>query len=82
MKTDDTCLGIHSLVGGLIREEGEHLMLSKHVLYPFKIILGASFLTLYAIRKEEKDKWVQAIKEAIGYSNLSDFYDLKVSHFF
>jgi RNA binding exosome subunit len=34
------------------------------------------------IAKEDKDKWVTAIKSAIGYANLFDFYELKVQlHF-
>jgi len=26
--------------------------------------------------KNQKDKWITAIKQAIGYSNLNDFYEL------
>ncbi|NBU05462.1 MAG: hypothetical protein EBT39_03830, partial [Sphingobacteriia bacterium] len=27
--------------------------------------------------KEDKEKWMTAIKKVIGYSNLFDFYDIK-----
>lgn len=66
-----------SLAGSLIREEIEELMQQKLVLYPFKIHFGPNQLVLYALKKEERAKWVQTLKEAIGYSNLSDYYDMK-----
>lgn len=69
---------MYSLIGSLIREESEEIMLAKSVLYPFRIFFGPSYLHLYAIKKEEKARWVQALKEAIGYSNLSDYYELRV----
>ena len=29
------------------------------------------------MKKEDKLKWIEAIKKAIGYSSLYDFYDLQ-----
>jgi len=34
--------------------------------------------TFYAIHKNEKLGWVRAFKEAIGYSNLYDYYNITV----
>jgi serine/threonine protein kinase len=31
----------------------------------------------YLLTKEDKEKWMAAIKKVIGYSNLFDFYDIK-----
>lgn len=31
----------------------------------------------YLQSKSEKERWMDAIKKAIGYANLYDFYDLK-----
>ena len=31
----------------------------------------------YLLNKEDKDKWMEAIKKVIGYSSLFDFYDIK-----
>ena len=31
----------------------------------------------YLLSKEEKAKWINAIKKVIGYSNLFDFYDIR-----
>lgn len=33
--------------------------------------------TYYLLTKEDKDRWINAIKKVIGYSTLSDFYDIK-----
>jgi hypothetical protein len=32
----------------------------------------------YCSKKEEKAGWMKALKIAIGYTNLYDFYELKV----
>ena len=31
----------------------------------------------YFQSKTEKERWMDAVKKAIGYANLQDFYDLK-----
>jgi len=36
-------------------------------------------MRLYTLKKEEKDGWIKAIKDAVGYSNLTDFYTIGVS---
>lgn len=69
---------MYSLIGSMIREEVEELMQAKMVLYPFKFFFGPNQLQLYALKREERDTWMTMIKEAIGYSNLSDYYELKV----
>jgi len=68
-----------SLTGSLVREELAEIMQKKLPLYPLRIFFGPSQLLLYAIKLEERAKWVKAIKEAIGYSNLSDYYEMKVN---
>ncbi len=70
---------MYPLIGGLIRDEKESVVHSQHTLFPFKIFFGNSLLHLYATKKEEKERWVQSIKEAIGYSDLKDYYDLQVT---
>jgi len=47
-------------------------------LYPFKLIFpGNKSRSYYLLTKEDKEKWMIAIKKVIGYSNLFDFYDIK-----
>lgn len=71
---------MYSLAGSLVREELEEIMQSKVVLYPLKIFFGPNHIRVYALKKDERTKWINILKEAIGYSNLSEFYDMKV-HF-
>jgi len=75
---EDKCTAIYSLIGSLINENVEEIFVTKFVLFAFKIFFGSTVVQLFAIKKEEKAKWVKALKAAVGYSNLSDFYDLKV----
>jgi serine/threonine protein kinase len=47
-------------------------------LYPFKLIFpGNKARCYYLLTKEDKEKWMTAIKKVTGYSNLFDFYDIK-----
>jgi serine/threonine protein kinase len=48
------------------------------VLYPFSLIFpGNKPRTYYLLSKDDKEKWIIAIKKVIGYSNLFDFYEIK-----
>ena len=47
-------------------------------MHPFKLIFSTNKVrSYYLLTKEDKKKWMDAIKEVIGYSNLFDFYDIK-----
>lgn len=51
---------------------------SKTVVHPFSLIFpGNKTRTFYLTKKEEKQKWMDALKKIIGYSNLLDFYTVK-----
>jgi len=76
-RTDVENNGMYSLTGSFVREELAEIMQKKLPLYPLRLFFGPTQLVLYAIKKEECEKWVNALKEAIGYSNLSDYYELK-----
>lgn len=62
--------------GSLVKEVIEEIIQQKLILYPFKIIFGPNELVLYSLKKEDRAKWIQFLKETIGYSNLSDFYEI------
>jgi hypothetical protein len=69
---------MHSLVGVFVKDEIEEQLDSTTVLYPFKLIFPGNKVRSYYLRnKEDKDKWVDAIKKVIGYSSLFDFYEIK-----
>ena len=66
-----------TLVGTIIKEELEEVIDSKTILFPFSIYVGNKGKTYYALKKEEKDKWVRAIREVLGCYNLNDYYEMK-----
>ena len=48
------------------------------MLHPFKLIFPPNKArSFYLTDRDEKDRWVNAIKEVIGYSNVFDFYEIK-----
>ena len=50
------------------------------VLYPFKLIFPPNKARSYYLTdREEKERWVKAIKQVINYSNVFDFYEIKHS---
>lgn len=70
--------GMHNLVGVFIKDEQEEQLDSTTVLYPFSLIFpGNKPRTYYSLNKEDKEKWMYAIKKVIGYSSLFDFYNIK-----
>lgn len=69
---------MHSLVGAFLKDEADEQLDSTTVLYPFKIIFPPNKArSYYFLSKEEKERWMDAIKKVVGYSNLFDFYDIK-----
>jgi hypothetical protein len=69
---------MHSLTGSFVREELEEILQPKVLVYPISLFLGETTLRLFALKKEEKLMWMAAFKEALNYSNMSDFYTIKV----
>ena len=70
--------GMHNLLGVFIKDEPEEYLDSTTVLYPFSLIFpGNKPRQYYLLNKEDKTKWMDAIKKVIGYSNLFDYYDIK-----
>mgnify|MGYP000851629611 CR=1 FL=1 len=45
-------------------------------MYPFMLIFPNKRRIYYLKTAEEKVAWMDAIKVAIGYNNLNDFYEL------
>jgi len=65
-----------SLSGVYIKDEPEHLDETGVNLFPFMLIFPNKRRIYYFKNKEEKMRWMEAIKQSIGYSNLFDFYDV------
>ena len=66
-----------SLAGVYLKEELEEDSVDGTTLYPFMLIFPNKRRIYYLTSKEDKDKWVKAIKTTIGYASLHDFYDLQ-----
>eukprot|EP00826_Nyctotherus_ovalis_P063776 TRINITY_DN9353_c0_g2_i2.p1 TRINITY_DN9353_c0_g2~~TRINITY_DN9353_c0_g2_i2.p1 ORF type:complete len:309 (+),score=103.71 TRINITY_DN9353_c0_g2_i2:1413-2339(+) len=66
-----------SLAGTFIKEELEEIADKKTALFPFSICFVKKKTTFYTVKKNEREEWVKYLKEAIGYSNLHDYYELK-----
>ena len=69
---------MHSLVGCFIKEEPVDILQNKFVLYPFSIYIGKKVRTYYCNTMEAKNEWVAALKSAIGYHDLFDYYEIGV----
>lgn len=67
---------MQSIAGVFIKSEMEETQDDNSVLHPFMLIFPNKRRIYYLETKEERDQWVERIKQAIGYSNLHDFYDL------
>lgn len=66
---------MHSLVGVFLQDEPEEYLDETTVLYPFKLIFPPNKPRVYyLLSKSDKEKWMQAIKNVIGYQNLYDHY--------
>jgi len=76
-KKEEKHKSMHSLVGVFIKDEIEEQLDSTTVLHPFKLIFPTNKVrSYYLLTREDKEKWMNAIKKVIGYSNLFDFYDI------
>jgi hypothetical protein len=77
-KKEEKHKSMHSLVGAFIKDDVEEQLDSTTVLHPFKLVFPSSKVrSYYLLTREDKDRWMAAIKKVIGYSNLFDFYDIK-----
>ena len=77
-KNDDKHRGMHNLNGVFLKDELEEYFDGKVVLHPFTLIFpGNNPRTYYLETKEAKDEWMSIIKQAIGYSSIHDFYEIK-----
>jgi hypothetical protein len=69
---------MHSLVGIFIKsEKEEQLEGSSTTIYPFKVIFPINKVRVFYCRnRDDRSKWLQYLKAAVGYSSIEDFYDI------
>ena len=67
-------------LNGIFLKELDPVEIGKNVtLYPFTLSSNHKTKTFYCQNQSELDMWVKAIKGAIGYANIFDYYELKVN---
>lgn len=76
-KDDTTHKTMVNLISVFIKIDEEEQLDKKNTLYPFTLIFPGKERTYYLLNKDERDKWVAQIKNAIGYASLTDFYEVK-----
>lgn len=79
-RDDDKHRIMHSLVGTYLKELPEETVNSKEgqdTFWPVKIVLPPNkSRVLYFQTRDEQSRWIIQLKEAVGYANLFDFYEL------
>lgn len=68
---------MQSLVGVHIKNENDEVVDEKTVLYPFMLIFPNKRRVYYLKSQAEKERWMAAVKKAIGYANVFDFYEFR-----
>lgn len=65
-----------SLAGVYLKSDIEESNENGKIMYPFMLIFPDKRRIYYLKSTEDKDMWISAIKQAIGFANLLDFYEL------
>ena len=68
--------GMHNLSGVYLKED-EPILFEGRKFYSFIIIFPSKERKYYVIDEKEYKNWLIAIRKAVGYSNLSDIYEIK-----
>lgn len=78
LQTDKTYKRMRSLAGCFIKEDGAEKFDGK-TFYSFVLFFAGHIKKkYYTATKMEYDKWCEVVKQLIGYSSLTDSYDVKV----
>lgn len=67
--------GMHNLSGSFVKDLGE-MRINDEKLYHFSIQFSSKTRNYYCKSKSELNKWMTVLKEAIGYNNFFDFYEM------
>lgn len=76
-KEDETHKTMVNLISVFLRVDPDEPLDKKNTLYPFSLIFPNKERTFYLLSSDERDKWMEQIKKAIGYASLFDFYEVK-----
>ena len=77
-KEDASHKQMNSLIGVFIKDEQVEKLDSKTQLHPFKLIYPGHKERIYYLEtKEDKVRWMDKIKEAVGYCEIQKYYNIQ-----
>ena len=80
-KDDEKHKNMHNLIGCFISSEPDEVINHHNkqiTFYPFKLIFPPTKVRVYYLMTQtQRDKWAEVIKEAIGYANIEDYYEVQ-----
>lgn len=76
-KGDNLHKGMHNLSGVFLTQENDQFEIEGSKYFSFSIIYPNKTRIYYCDSSKEYENWISLIRKAIGYSNLSDLYDIK-----
>ena len=68
--------GMHNLTGCFVNEQEETKTIEGKKLYGFSIIFSNKTRIYYTLSKKDRELWVNALKNSIGYQTFTDIYNL------
>ena len=76
-KRDVRHRNLYILAGVYIVKEPKEMFMDELELFPFTLVFPHRKRTFHSTSEEERDNWVKTLKEAIGYTDFFDFYEIK-----
>lgn len=73
---DEKYKGMYTLTNVFLREEEPEPYDDSNYVYSFTLIFVSKERRFYCLKKEDYTVWVAKIKQAIGYYNISSYYDI------
>jgi hypothetical protein len=68
-------LGMHNLSGCFVKENGEK-KIGEDIYYSFTVQFSRKTRNYYCLKIENSKKWINELKESIGYKSFFDYYEM------
>jgi hypothetical protein len=75
-ETDEKYKGMYALANVFLREEEPEPYDEENYVYSFTLIFVSKERRFYCLKKEDYELWLDKIKQAIGYHNISTYYEI------
>jgi len=75
-ESDEKYKGMYTLTNVFLREEAPEPYDDENHVYSFTLIFVSKERRFYCLKKDEYTVWVDKLKAAIGYYNISTYYDI------